>query len=87
MKFPPQDVSCMLFCASVGANEVVTDAVTEKPVGKGEQHGKQPKAPVPALKSFFSKSIQPEKPMPKANEQPLPVSMQHGRRELTTSCA
>jgi hypothetical protein len=65
--------SCMLFCATVGANEVVTDAAEEKPVGKGEQQGKQPKRPVPALTSFFPKTIPPEKPMPKANEQPLPI--------------
>lgn|ERR1700722_12424205 len=48
--------SCMLFCASVGANEVVTDAATEKPVGKGEPQGKQPKKPIPALTSFFRKT-------------------------------
>lgn len=44
---------CMLFCASVGANETVTDFVTEKSVGKGEQQGKKP---VPAFTSFFQKS-------------------------------
>ncbi len=45
--------SCMLFCASVGANETVTDFVTAKPVAKGEQQGKQP---VPAFTSFFRKN-------------------------------
>lgn len=65
--------SCMLFCASVGANEVVTEAAKEKPIGKGEQQGKQPKGPIPALTSFFPKTTSPENAMPKANEQSLPV--------------
>ena len=65
--------SCVLFCASIGANEVVTDAATEKPVGKGEQQGKQPRKAVPALISFFPKSPPPPNPLPKANEQPLQV--------------
>jgi len=42
--------ACMLFCASVGANETVTDFVTEKPAGQGKQYGGQP---MPWFKSFF----------------------------------
>ncbi len=41
---------CVLFCAAVGANETVTDFVTEKPAGRGEQQGK---TKAPAITSFF----------------------------------
>jgi hypothetical protein len=41
----------LLFCAAVGANETVTDFVTEKPAGAGKPHGR---GPVPLFTSFFS---------------------------------
>jgi hypothetical protein len=47
--------ACMLFCASIGANEIATDAATPKPAGKGEQQGKERKKSVAAFTSFFRK--------------------------------
>ena len=40
----------MLFCAVVGGNETVTNALTEKPAGQGRPHGKGPSA---WFESFF----------------------------------
>ena len=47
--------ACMLFCASVGANETVTDFGKEKPAGGGEAQGKERVRSMPALKSYFER--------------------------------
>ena len=44
---------CLLYCAVIGANESAVSVATPKPIGQGQQQGKQPLPRAKFLASYF----------------------------------